>query len=66
MKNLKINLNMVNTALLVVILVLVITCCVRNSENFQELPPGVSDECKNAIKHVEEACVKMMPNNVTN
>jgi hypothetical protein len=34
MKGLKVNMDMVNCALLVVVLVLVIVCCVRKNENY--------------------------------
>ena len=34
MKGLKVNMDMVNCALLVVILVLVVVCCARKNENY--------------------------------
>ena len=47
MKGVKVNMDMVNTALLVVVLVLVVMCCCRQNEKFVHCNKEHFQGCKN-------------------
>jgi hypothetical protein len=50
MKGIKVNMEMVNCALLVVILVLVVVCCVRKNENYED--PGGGDGGDQSLREI--------------